>query len=157
MPVEGQSCVRPVDKLSCVNIRSCLGLYTGSSLSKDSNRHSTEALQEMHTHLNVWPVPQQQSRLSLSSLQQPGAPLEVKRGHITGQEPIWQDLGLACWVPLQPQGPSGKGSLSHPGLEKQKAPGWPEWPFPGLPTTFFGEHVQSSVCPKSLYAIRTSP
>ena len=58
-----------------------------------------------------------------------------RRGHTTGKEPSRARLG-----PRLQGTPSSKGSLSHPGLEKQRAPGWPEWPF--------SEAVQSFLCPQ---------
>ena len=125
-------------------------------MSKDSNRPNTEALHQPH-HTSV-------CGLSPSNKVDFHFPV---CGHLESYSRLRGGTQLASswsgktWVlptgcPLWPQGPSGKASLSQPGLEKQKAPGWPEWPFPGFPTTFLGGCVQFPLCPQSLYVIRTA-
>lgn len=113
-------------------------------MSKDSSRHSRGS-QHLQTHLTTWLVPQNQSGLPLSSLQQTG-PLSRLGGV---PQPVRSCPGetraLPTGRPLWPQGPSGRGCLSHPELKTQRTQGGQNGPFPGRAITFLGGYLVPSL------------
>lgn len=86
---EGQSCITPANKLSYINIQGALAPCAQGPLCQRTATGVTQRISTSHTHLSVWPVPQPQSGLPLSGLQQPGAPLKAQKGQATSKELIF--------------------------------------------------------------------